>query len=152
MFCATSSSSSLSSSSVRSASCLFLPLLAKLSTSIGSEVIFDATVLCQILLHDRVSVTVSRFTSLNFDFVLCCYQFSQILLLEVWLHLCVSCVESSSSGSPAFRNFGLSRSECEFFSCTLAHGNSGGSGSLRARFVGVINSIRLKSIMCSGSC
>ena len=37
------------------------------------------------------------------------------------------------------------------FPVTLAHGNSGGSGSLRARFVGVINSIRLKSIMCSGS-
>ena len=39
----------------------------------------------------------------------------------------------SSSGSPAFRNFGLSRSECEFFSCyTLPHGNSGGNGSHRA--------------------
>ena len=49
---------------------------------------------CQILFHDSVSVIVSRFTSLNLDFVLCCYQFSEILLLEVWLHLCVSCTES----------------------------------------------------------
>ena len=24
--------------------------------------------------------------------MLCCYQFSQILLLEVWLHLCVTCI------------------------------------------------------------
>ena len=33
---------------------------------------------CQIVSHDSVSVTVSRFTSLNEDFVLCCYQFSPI--------------------------------------------------------------------------
>ena len=44
--------------------------------------------------RDSVSVIVSRFASLNSDFVLCRYQFSQILLLEVWLHLRVSCKES----------------------------------------------------------
>ena len=49
---------------------------------------------CQILSHDSVLMIVSRFTSLIQDFVLCCYQFSQILLLEVWLHLCDSCIES----------------------------------------------------------
>ena len=48
---------------------------------------------CQILPHNSVAVIVSRFTSLNLDFVLCCYRFSKILLLEVWLHLCVSCIE-----------------------------------------------------------
>ena len=47
---------------------------------------------------------------------------------------CTSLAESpSSSGPPAFRNFGLSGSECEFFSWyTFPHGNSGGNGSLRA--------------------
>ena len=39
----------------------------------------------------------------------------------------------SSSGPTAFRNFGLSGSECEFFSCyTFPHVNSGGNGSSRA--------------------
>ena len=34
---------------------------------------------------------------------------------------------------PAFRNFGLSGSECEFFSCYIfLHGNSGGNGFHRA--------------------
>ena len=38
-----------------------------------------------------------------------------------------------SSGPLALRNFGLSGSECEFFSCyTFPHGNSGGNGSPRA--------------------
>ena len=39
----------------------------------------------------------------------------------------------SSSGAPAFRNFGLPGSECEFFSnYTFLHGNSGDNGSPRA--------------------
>ena len=58
------------------------------------EVLFHhGSLSCQILPHGGVAVIVSRFTSLNQDFVLCCYQFSKILLLEVRLHLCVSCIE-----------------------------------------------------------
>ena len=51
------------------------------------EVLFhQGSLSCQILPHDSVLMIVSRFTSLNYDFVLCCDQVSQILLLEVWLH------------------------------------------------------------------
>ena len=63
---------------------------------------------CQILSHDSVSVIVSRFTSLNQDLVLCCCQFSEILLLKVWLHLCDSCMVSKKfwpSCTSQFRSF-----------------------------------------------
>ena len=47
---------------------------------------------------------------------------------------CASRAESpSSSGPPALRKFGLSGSECEFFSCYIfPHGNSSGNGFPRA--------------------
>ena len=88
----------------------------------------------QILPHDSVSVIVSRFTKSQFRL--------RALLISILPNFAVQSMASPERllhrvrivlAPPAFRNFGLSRSECEFFSCyTFPHGNSGGNGFLRA--------------------
>ena len=66
----------------------------------------------QVLHHDCISMSVSRFTTFTENFVICCNQVTQFFLHEVRLRQCVFCTEPLwfwSSGRS--RNFGLSGSE-----------------------------------------
>ena len=56
----------------------------------------------QILYHDCVSVTVSRFTSFTQNFVICCYQITKLFCSKYWISSAFSAKRTCNFGSLAY--------------------------------------------------
>ena len=100
-----------------------------------SEVLFcDGSLSCQILLRDSVYRWLFPDSQVSIKTLCSAVINSPKFCCSRCGFTCASLAKGpSSSGPPAFHNFGLSGSECDFFSCYIfPHGNSSGNGSPRA--------------------